>query len=76
MVVLRKKIEALGKPVEWTDLIRNLSHLRAIGLRLDGQRYLLRTDFAGVAHVAFQALGLRPPPLAQRLDPGPGEARR
>jgi hypothetical protein len=75
VVVLRKKIEALGKQVEWTDLIRDLSHLRAIGLRLDGQRYLLRTDFTGVAHVAFQALGLRPPPLAQRLDPHPDEAR-
>lgn len=75
VVVLRKKIEALGKTVEWTDLIRDLSHLRAIGLRLDGQRYLLRTDFTGVAHVTFQALGLRPPPLAQRLDPYPDEAR-
>jgi hypothetical protein len=75
VVVLRKKIEALGKPVEWSDLIRDLSQLRAIGLRLDGQHYLLRTGFTGVAHVAFQALGLRPPPLAQLLDPGPGEAQ-
>jgi hypothetical protein len=75
VVVLRKKIEALGKQVERTDFIRDLSHLRAIGLRLDGQRYLLRTDFTRVAHVAFQALGLRPPPLARRLDPCPGEAR-
>jgi hypothetical protein len=75
VVVLRKKIEGLGRKVEWTDLIRDLSQLRAIGLRLDGQRYLLRTDFTGVAHVAFQALGLRPPPLAQRLDPSPDEAR-
>jgi Transposase DDE domain len=75
VVVLRKKIEGLGRKVEWDDLIRDLSHLRAIGLRLDGQRYLLRTDFTGVAHVAFQALGLRPPPLAQLLDPSPDEAR-
>ncbi len=75
VVVLRKKIEALGQPVEWNDLIRDLSQLRAIGLRLDGQRYLLRTDFTGLAHVAFQALGLRPPPLAQLLDPSPDEVR-
>jgi hypothetical protein len=75
VVVLRKKIEALGKPVEWNDLIRDLSQLRAIGLRLDGQRYLLRTHFTGLAHVAFQALGLRPPPLAQLLDPSPDEVR-
>jgi Transposase DDE domain len=75
VVVLRKKIEALGKTVEWNDLIRDLAQLRAIGLRLDGQRYLLRTNFTGVAHVAFQALGLRPPPLAQLLDPHPAEVR-
>jgi hypothetical protein len=29
---------------------------------------VLRTDLTGVAHVAFKAVGLRPPPLAQRLD--------
>lgn len=73
-VVLRKKIEALGKTVEWADLIRDLSQVRAIGLRLDGQRYLLRTDLRGSAHVAFQAVGLRPPPLAQRLDRPPDAA--
>lgn len=68
VVVLRKKIEQLGQRVEWEDLIRDLSQLRAIALRLDDQRYVLRTALAGVAHVAFKALGLRPPPLAQRLD--------
>jgi len=66
--VLRKKIEALGRKVEWDDLIRDLSQLRAIALRLDGHRYLLRTDLTGVAHVAFQAVSLRPPPLAQLFD--------
>ena len=35
---------------------------------LDDQCYLLRTDLNGVAHVAFKAVGLRPPPPAQRLD--------
>lgn len=68
VVVLRKKIEALGKKVEWEDLIRDLSQIRAIGLRLDDHRYLLRTDLTGVAHLAFKAMGLRPPPLAQPLD--------
>jgi hypothetical protein len=71
VVVLRKKIAALGRPVEWADLIRDLSQLRAIGLQLDDQHYLLRTDLRGTAHVAFQAVGLRPPPLAQVLV-GPG----
>lgn len=68
VVVLRKKIEGLGRKVGWDDLIRDLSRLRAITLRLDGHRYLLRTDLTGVAHVAFQAVRLRPPPLAQLFD--------
>lgn len=70
VVVLRKKIEQLGQRVEWADLIRDLSQLRAIALRLGDHRYVLRTDLTGVAHVAFKAVGLRPPPLAQRLDGG------
>jgi hypothetical protein len=68
VVVLRKKIEALKQKVEWADLIRDLSQIRAIQLRLEAQRYLLRTDLKGVAHLAFKAVGLRPPPLAQLLE--------
>lgn len=68
VVVLRKKIEALGRKVEWEDLIRDLSQVRAIALRLEAHRYLLRTDLTGSAHIAFKAVGLRPPPLAQPLD--------
>lgn len=74
VVVLRKKIAALGRSVEWADLMRDLSQLRAIGVQLDDQHYLLRTDLRGTAHVAFQAVGLRPPPLAQVLGGPPAEA--
>jgi Transposase DDE domain len=74
VVVLRKKIAALGRPVEWADLMRDLSQLRAIGLQLDDHHYLLRTDLRGTAHVAFQAVGLRPPPLAQVLGGPPADA--
>jgi Transposase DDE domain len=73
VVVLRKKIAALGRSIEWADLMRDLSQLRAIGLHLDDQHYLLRTELRGTAHVAFQAVGLRPPPLAQVLG-GPTTA--
>lgn len=67
VVVLRKKIEALGQKVEWEDLVRDLSQLRAIGLRLDDQKYLLRTDLRGVAHIAFKAMKMKPPSLAQLI---------
>lgn len=68
VVALRKKVEAQGAKVEWQDLMRDLAAMRAIELKLEDQRYLLRTDVRGSANVAFQAVGLRPPPLAQPLD--------
>jgi len=71
VVALRKRLESLGLKIEWDDLIRDLSQLRAIELKLDDERYLLRTDVQGVAYAAFQAVGLRPPPLAQPLNGAP-----
>lgn len=75
VVTLRQRIEALKleTKVEWADLVRELCQLRAIDLELEGQRYLLRTDLAGSAHVAFRAAGVKPPPLAQAAA-GPGAA--
>jgi transposase len=67
VVMLRKRIEKLGETVEWNDLIRDLSQLRAIELAFADQRYLLRTDMTGVANVAFRAAGVKPPPIAQPL---------
>jgi hypothetical protein len=62
VVVLRKKIATLGRAVEWADLMRDLSQLRAIGLQLDDQHYLLRTDLRGTAHVASRRWGFAPRP--------------
>jgi hypothetical protein len=53
--------------VAWDSLMRDLSALRAIRVQLDGELHLLRTEFRGNANDAFQAVGLRPPPLAQKL---------
>lgn len=54
----------------WDDVMRDLQQLRAITVRLDGERYLLRTELKGHATRVFRALGIRPPPLATVL-PGP-----
>ena len=67
VVELRQRVEKLGEKVEWNDLIRDLSQLRAIELAFADQRYLLRTDVTGNANVAFRAAGVKPPPLAQPL---------
>ncbi len=53
--------------VSWDELIRDLSSLRALRVRLDGAPYLLRTELRGRANEAFRALGVRPPALAEKL---------
>jgi hypothetical protein len=53
--------------VPWEQLIRDLSQLRALRVRLDGELYLLRTDLKGSADQAFRAVGIRPPALAEKL---------
>jgi len=48
--------------------MEDLAQLRAGRVRLDNERYLMRTELPGQAHEAFRAVGLRPPPLAQPIS--------
>jgi hypothetical protein len=61
------RLEPARLLIPWDKLLQDLSQVRAITVRLDDQRYLMRTELRGHAHAAFRALGLRPPPLAQPL---------
>lgn len=55
-------------PVSWDALLQDLAQVRAVTVRLDRERYLLRTELKGHAGLAFRAVGLRPPPLAQLVE--------
>jgi len=55
-------------PIPWEKLLEDLSQVRAITVRLDDQRYLMRTELKGQASEVFRAVGVRPPPLAQPLN--------
>ena len=50
--------------VPWDKLIEDLSQVRAVRVRLNDERYLMRTELRGHASLAFRAVGVRPPPLA------------
>lgn len=54
-------------PVRWEDLLEDLSQMRALRVKLGDDRYLMRTELKGHASLAFRAVGLRPPPLAEPL---------
>jgi hypothetical protein len=45
----------------------DLAQVRAIHLNLEGERYRLRTQLKRHANLAFRAVGLRPPPLAESI---------
>jgi hypothetical protein len=64
-----RSLEPARLPLPWEKLLQDLSQVRAVTVRLDDQRYLMRTELKGHAHEAFRAVGLRPPPLAQMVTP-------
>lgn len=65
---LQKRVEERKVEVSWPDLMRDLSRVQAVRVELDGRSYLLRTDLEGVAHQAFMAAGVRPPPTVTPLN--------
>lgn len=61
-VDLQRRLDERGVAVSWPELIRDLSQVQAVQVEMDGRRYRLRTDLAGVAGQVFAAAGVRPPP--------------
>ncbi|MBI4669663.1 MAG: hypothetical protein HY747_10875 [Elusimicrobia bacterium] len=51
----------------WDEIIRDLSAMRAVVVRLNGDRYLMRPSLKGHAGALFQITGVKVPPLAQPL---------
>lgn len=67
-VDLQRRLDERKINVSWPTLMRDLSGVQAVRVQLDGQNYLLRTQLLGVAHQAFVAAGVRPPPPVTPLD--------
>jgi len=62
---LRRRLAQAGLKLPWDEVIRDLSQLRAVLVKLDGERYLMRSPLKGCAGQVFAALGVKVPPLAQ-----------
>jgi hypothetical protein len=73
-MALRRKVSALDADTPYDDLIVDLSQLKAVEIRLDGRRYLARTELTGQADLAFRAVGLRPPPHVTEMPPVPTDS--
>jgi hypothetical protein len=70
-VDLQRRLDEKKLTVSWPTLMHDLGEVRAITVDLDGERYLLRTDMAGSAFMAFQAAGVRVPARLTHLGPAP-----
>jgi hypothetical protein len=69
-VDLQRRLDERGAQASWPDLMRDLAQVSAVDLDLDGQRYRLRTELAGQAHLAFAAARVRPPAIVTHLGEG------
>src|SRR5690606_29289363 len=65
--VLWRKLREHAPDVSCDEVLADLERLHAVRVDLDGEAYLTRTELAGKAYLAFQAVGLRPPLRAQPL---------
>ena len=60
-VDMQRRMEAKEMEVSWPNFMRDLGQVQAVRVELDGKTYILRTDLQGLAHLGFQAAGVRPP---------------
>jgi transposase len=51
--------------LRWAKMLEDLKALHGIKLNLNGKPFLVRTELQGLAHKAFEAVGVRPPPRVQ-----------
>ena len=63
--LLRRKLSEAGIDMQWDEVIRALSSVRAVTVNLAGEPYLMRTPLEGGAGRILAAVGVKPPPLAQ-----------
>lgn len=67
---LKRKLAEAKVTVQWDEVIRDLSQLRAVVVQFTGQQYLLRSPLKGSAAEVFSAVGVKAPPLAQPAPSG------
>lgn len=64
---LRHKLAAAGLKLPWDDVVRDLCEVRAITIRVQQDRFLMRSPFKGTVGKVFSAVGVRPPAIAEPL---------
>lgn len=61
-ITLKKKIKAIDPKASYREVFEALKQIKAVKIQCERQEVIFRTEFPPKAHLAFQALGVAPPP--------------
>lgn len=64
---LELRLEQKGLEAQWAEMIRGLDNLQQVELRLQGSRFLLRSQLIGHASQAVRAAEVALPPVLQEI---------
>jgi hypothetical protein len=64
---LKHKLLEAGLKLPWDDVVRDLCQIRAVTIRVQQDRFLMRSPFKGAAGKVLAAVGIKPPALAEAL---------
>jgi len=66
---LESRLEMLGKPWEWAEILRGLDQLSEVTLAFQGKKFLMRSELKGHASQAVRAAGVALPPPMREAPP-------
>lgn len=65
---LERLLRAYGCQASVREVLEAVKQVKAVRVELDGEAFLSRTELPPLAHKAFAAVGMRPPPKIQPLN--------
>lgn len=60
-IALEKRIKAIDPNLRFSEVIDDVSKIKATKLRINDEEFIIRTDLTGNAHIAFKAVNMRVP---------------
>jgi len=74
-VVLMRRLREGGYEGSYREVMGDLERLKLVEVKVDGRRYLVRTELEGKAYEAFKAVGMRVPGKVFEVEEGVVERR-
>jgi len=66
-MALRQMLSNVAPDIDYARVITDLTRVKAVKLSVNGKDFVVRTELRGDAHLAFKAVGARPPQRVLQL---------